>query len=66
MLVLLIIFMVTAPMMQRGVDVNLPEARQADAISAERIYVTVPFSFRSDDTIQVDEDPVVCQKSAEV
>ena len=59
MLVLLIIFMVTAPMMQRGLDVNLPEARRADAISAERIFVTVPLSFRSDDTIQVDEDPVL-------
>ncbi len=27
MLVLLIIFMVTAPMMQEGVDVNLPQAK---------------------------------------
>ncbi|HSS39845.1 MAG TPA: biopolymer transporter ExbD, partial [Polyangia bacterium] len=27
MLVLLIIFMVTAPMLQTGVDVNLPEAK---------------------------------------
>ena len=31
MLVLLIIFMVTAPMIQRGVDVNLPVARRAGA-----------------------------------
>ena len=31
MLVLLIIFMVTAPMMQRGVDVNLPVSRRAPA-----------------------------------
>ena len=31
MLVLLIIFMVTAPMMQRGIDVNLPVARRASA-----------------------------------
>src|ERR1700730_13922886 len=29
MLVLLIIFMVTAPMIQRGIDVNLPVARRA-------------------------------------
>ena len=33
MLVLLIIFMVTAPMMQRGLDVNLPVARRAQQIS---------------------------------
>ena len=58
MLVLLIIFMVTAPMMQRGLDVSLPEARRADPISAERIFVTVPLSFRSDGVIQVDEDQV--------
>ena len=31
MLVLLIIFMVTAPMIQRGIDVKLPVARRADA-----------------------------------
>ena len=34
MLVLLIIFMVTAPMMQRGIDVNLPLARRAQQIDA--------------------------------
>jgi len=34
MLVLLIIFMVTAPLIQQGVEVNLPEAR-AKAIDAE-------------------------------
>ena len=58
MLVMLIIFMVTAPMMQRGLDVSLPEARRANPISAERIFVTVPLSFRSDGVIQVDEDSV--------
>jgi biopolymer transport protein ExbD len=31
MLVLLVIFMVTAPMMQRGVDVKLPTSRRASA-----------------------------------
>ena len=31
MLVLLIIFMVTAPMMQQGLQVNLPQARRAHA-----------------------------------
>ena len=39
MLVLLIIFMVTAPMIQRGVDVNIPVARRAtqvDPLSALR------------------------------
>ena len=57
-LVMLIVFMVAAPMMQRGLDVNLPQARRAEAISAERLFVTVPLSFRTDGLIQVDEDPV--------
>jgi biopolymer transport protein TolR len=58
MLVMLIVFMVAAPMMQRGLDVNLPEARRADPITAERLFVTVPLSFRTDGVLQVDEDPV--------
>ncbi|MEK6531537.1 MAG: protein TolR [Deltaproteobacteria bacterium] len=42
MLVLLIIFMVTAPMMQEGIDVNLPSAR-AKAISTvdEPVVITI-------------------------
>ena len=56
MLVLLIIFMVAAPMMQRGLDVSLPVARRADPIAAERLYVTIPLSFRDDRIVQVDED----------
>ena len=46
MLVLLIIFMITAPMIQRGVDVKLPVARQAERISGERVFVTVPLAYR--------------------
>lgn len=42
MLVLLIIFMVTAPMLQQGVDVNLPQAAtKALKADTERIVVTV-------------------------
>lgn len=41
-LVLLIIFMVTAPMLQQGVDVNLPQAAaKAITVETERIVVTV-------------------------
>src|SRR5688500_5169191 len=35
MLVLLIIFMVTAPMMQQGLVVNLPQARRATPVTAQ-------------------------------
>ena len=48
MLVLLIIFMVTAPMMQRGVEISLPVARRGAPITAEPIYVTLPLSYRKD------------------
>ena len=58
MLVLLIIFMVAAPMMQRGLDVSLPVARRADQLLAERLFVTIPLSFRSDRMVQVGDDPV--------
>ncbi len=58
MLVLLIIFMVTAPMLQRGFDVNLPVARRTQSITEERTYVTVPLSFRRDHVVQVDDAPI--------
>ena len=48
MLVLLIIFMVTAPMIQRGIEVNLPVARRAQPIEAEQVEVTIPLSYRRD------------------
>jgi len=56
MLVLLVIFMVTAPMMQQGLAVNLPQARRADAVTAEPIYVTVPVSFRNDRRVQLGDE----------
>ena len=58
MLVMLIVFMVAAPMMQRGLDVNLPEARRANPIEAQRLFVTVPLTFRADGMVQVDDAPV--------
>ena len=47
MLVLLIIFMITAPMLQRGIDVSLPVAR-AQPMVGERLEVTVPATYRQD------------------
>ena len=42
MLVLLVIFMVTAPMMQEGVDVNLPQAKGKSLPSKEkRITISI-------------------------
>jgi len=47
MLVLLIIFMVTAPMLQRGIDVKLPQSIRAVPVSALRVDVTVPADYRT-------------------
>jgi biopolymer transport protein TolR len=58
MLVLLIIFMVTAPMIHRGIDVNLPVARRAQPITGERIEVTVPITFRTDGKVFVGDRSV--------
>ncbi len=48
MLVLLIIFMVTAPLIQQGVEVNLPEAR-AKAVDAEEQKLVL--SVKADKTL---------------
>jgi biopolymer transport protein TolR len=53
MLVLLIIFMVTAPMMQRGVEIQLPVARRGTSISAEPVFVTLPLSYRTDKRVLI-------------
>ncbi|MBK5296396.1 MAG: biopolymer transporter ExbD [Vicinamibacteria bacterium] len=58
MLVLLIIFMVATPMMQRGVDVSLPVARRAAPLVSERLFVTVPLSYRKSRIVYIDDDPI--------
>jgi len=58
MLVLLIIFMVTAPMLQRGLDVNLPVARRSQQLAEERVVVTVPLSFRQDRLVLLDDEAI--------
>lgn len=41
MLVLLIIFMITAPMLQQGIDVNLPKAKGKSIEEAEKINIVL-------------------------
>lgn len=41
MLVLLIIFMVTAPLLQQGVDVDLPKAKGKDLPPEERVSIVI-------------------------
>ena len=58
MLVLLIIFMVTAPMIQRGVDVNLPVSTKAGQITNERVFVTVPLGYRQNHVLYLGDEAV--------
>ncbi len=41
MLVLLVIFMITAPLLQQGIDVNLPKAKGKDLPPEERVTITI-------------------------
>ena len=58
MLVLLIIFMVAAPMLQRGVEVTLPAATRSREISSERIFVDVPLSYRQDRRVHLGKEAI--------
>jgi biopolymer transport protein TolR len=58
MLVLLIIFMVAAPMLQRGVEVSLPVASRAQDIASERIFVDVPLTFGKDRRVFLGKESV--------
>jgi biopolymer transport protein TolR len=65
MLVLLIIFMVTAPMMQQGLAVNLPQTARATPVTAQPIYVTIPADFARTQRVQIDQDSVPIEFLAE-
>ena len=53
-LVLLLIFMLTAPMMYRGIDVNLPKAASRPTAVEERMVLTVT----RDQTLYLNDKPV--------
>jgi biopolymer transport protein TolR len=57
MLVLLVIFMVTAPMMQQGLGVKLPQAKKSSSITAP-VTISVPLSFRTDRKVRLGNDVV--------
>ena len=58
MLVLLIIFMVTAPMIQRGIDVNLPVSTRSQPISNDRVFVNVPAGYRQTRIVYLESEPL--------
>jgi biopolymer transport protein TolR len=65
MLVLLVIFMVAAPMMHQGFPVQLPESRKSVTIKKAPVTVTVPVSFRKDRRLQIDNEFVSLDVLAE-
>ena len=58
MLVLLIIFMITAPMIQRGVDVNIPVSTRSGQITNERVFVSIPIAYRQDHQVYIGDERI--------
>ncbi len=58
MLVLLIIFMVTAPVLQSGIEVNVPKTRTVKEITEERLVISIDKQqrvFLGNDPININE-----------
>ncbi len=53
-LVLLIIFMVTAPVIQSGIEVNVPKTKVVRELAEEKLVV----SIKKDQTVYLQNDPV--------
>ncbi len=60
MLVLLIIFMVTAPMLTQGLEVDLPQTRTVDALPTDSDHLVM--SIKKDGTIFLDEYQVAFEE----
>jgi len=56
--VLLIIFMVAAPMIQRGIDVKLPQSRRATSVTGERIEITIPETIRQSSMVFLGKEQI--------
>ncbi len=54
MLVLLIIFMLTAPILESGIEVDLPKTKTVKAVSSEKVVITID----KRQTLYVGNDPV--------
>ena len=65
MLVLLIIFMIAAPMLQRGVEVSLPVATRSPEVASERLFVDVPLTYQKDRRVFLLKEPVRIEALAE-
>jgi biopolymer transport protein TolR len=57
-LVLLIIFMLTAPVLQSGIEVNVPKTKTVKAISEERVVISITKNqevYLGSDHVKLDE-----------
>ncbi len=54
MLVLLVIFMITAPILQSGIEVELPKTKTVKEINEERVVITIDRAQR----LYIGNDPV--------
>jgi len=62
MLVLLIIFMITAPMMHSGIEVNLPRAETRTSPAEERMIITIT----KDRKIYIENNPVTLENVEDI
>ena len=62
MLVLLVIFMLTAPLLESGIEVDLPKTKTVKVISEARVVVTID----KRQTIYVGNDPVNIHRLGDV
>jgi biopolymer transport protein TolR len=58
MLVLLVIFMVTAPMMQQGFPVQLPESRRSVPIDQQPVSVSVPANYPTSRQVYLGDEAI--------
>lgn len=58
LLVLLIIFMVITPVMQKGIDVKLPETQQGEEGGGAQDVRGIVLTLESDRTVKINQDPV--------
>ncbi len=66
-LVLLLIFMLTAPVLQSGIEVAIPQTRSVNQLTEERMVVTIDKDqnvFLQDKPVNVNELPAKLKSSA--
>ena len=57
-LVILIVFMISAPLMQSGIEINLPKTKVADATVSDGVVVTIDlkgFTYIDDRLVNLDQ-----------